>query len=161
MSALTKTFVLLHVIMSMLLAAGLIVFVNRLDASAQATKADKARIARLEEDRSNAVAERAVAVGEAGAIREQARNQVDAIRTELNKSTQDALALRGQIAELQSHAAQDKAALTAANEALKAAQGNQGVLQGQLADLRTAQDKLNQQMTALEDSRREYPLRWC
>jgi hypothetical protein len=146
-SALTKTFILLHVVMSMLLAAGLVVFVNRLDASATATKADKASIARLQADVQGATADAATARGEHAAIREQARNQVDTIRAELTKAQQDALALRGQIAELQSHAASDKAALASANEALKVAQQNQGTLQGQLADIRTSQDKLTQQFT--------------
>ena len=147
MSALTKTFILLHVVMSMLLAAGLVVFVNRLDASATATTAANRRIARLEDEARVAQAEVTTISSAHRALQQQAQSQVDAIRAELNKSTQDALALRGQIAELQSNAAQDKAALTAANEALKVAQQNQGTLQGQLADLRTTQDKLTQQFT--------------
>src|SRR2546428_2362495 len=116
--------------MSMLLAAGLVVFVNRLDVSAQATKASNARIARLDDENGNLKAEVATVRGEQAAIREQARNQVASVQAELNKATQDALALRGQIAGLQSHAAQDKAALTAAMEAQKVAQSNQGALQG-------------------------------
>jgi len=146
-SALTKTFVLLHVIMSMLLAAGLIVFVNRLDVSSQAMKADKARIARLEDEKSIAEAEARTIGAQMTATQNQAQAQVDGLRQELAHATQDASALRGQIATLESNAAKDKAALAAANEALKVAQGNQGALQGQLAELRTAQDKLTQQFT--------------
>jgi hypothetical protein len=146
-SALTKTFVLLHVVMSMLLAAGLIVFVNRLDASATASKAAAARIARLEDETQIAKAEAITARSAQTAVSEQARNQVEQVRAELNKATQDSLALRGQIAELQSASAQANAALTASNEALRVAQQNQGTLQGQLADLRTAQDRLTQQFT--------------
>jgi chromosome segregation ATPase len=146
-SALTKTFILLHVVMSMLLAAGLIVFVNRLDVSAQATKASNARISRLEDEARVAQAEASTVRAASTAIQQQAQNQVEQLRSELAKANSDALALRGQIAELQSHSAQDKAALTAANEALKVAQQNQGTLQGQLADLRVSQDKLTQQFT--------------
>jgi chromosome segregation ATPase len=133
--------------MSMLLAAGLIVFVNRLDVSAQATKAANARIARLEEESRSAQAEAMTVRAAQTAMQQQAMNQVEAIRAELNKATQDGLALRGQIAELQSNASRDKAALASATEALKVAQQNQGTLQGQLADLRTTQDKLTQQFT--------------
>jgi len=146
-SALTKTFILLHVVMSMLLAAGLIVFVNRLDVSAQATKASTARIARLEDEARVAQAEAATVRAAQTAVQQQAQNQVEQLRSELAKANTDALALRGQIAELQSHSAQDKAALTAAMEAQKVAQQNQGTLQGQLADLRVSQDKLTQQFT--------------
>jgi DNA repair exonuclease SbcCD ATPase subunit len=146
-SALTKTFILLHVVMSMLLAAGLIVFVNRLDVSAQATKASNARIARLEDEKNVAQAEATTVRAASTAIQQQAQSQVEQLRSELAKANQDALGLRGQIAELQSHSAQDKASLTAAMEAQKVAQQNQGTLQGQLADLRVSQDKLTQQFT--------------
>ena len=147
MSALTKTFILLHVVMSMLLAAGLVVFVNRLDVSAQATKASTSRIARLEDEARIAQAEATTLRAAHTAITQQAQNQVEQLRAELAKASQDALALRGQIAELQSNSAQDKAALASANEGLKVAQQNQGTLQGQLADLRVSQDKLTQQFT--------------
>ena len=147
MSALTKTFILLHVVMSMLLAAGLVVFVNRLDVSAQATKQSTARIARLEDESRIAQAEATTLRAAHTAITQQAQNQVEQLRAELAKASQDALALRGQIAELQSNSAQDKAALASANEGLKVAQQNQGTLQGQLADLRVSQDKLTQQFT--------------
>ena len=147
MSALTKTFILLHVVMSMLLAAGLVVFVNRLDASATATKVANAKIARLEEESRLANNLANTATTEHAAIREQARNQVASIQAELTKAQQDNLALRGQIAEITSQAAQDKAALASAMEAQRVAQQNQGTLQGQLADLRTSQDKLTQQFT--------------
>ena len=115
MSALTKTFILLHVVMSMLLAAGLIVFVNRVDASAQATKADKAQIARLNEDVRVAQTEASVAVSAQRAVQQQATNQVEQIRAELARATSDALALRTQLAEAQAQAASDKASLTSAN----------------------------------------------
>jgi hypothetical protein len=51
-SALTKTFVLLHVVMSMLLAAGLIVFVNRVDDFQKSATASKASL-QLAEQRAN------------------------------------------------------------------------------------------------------------
>ena len=51
MSALTKTFVLLHVVMSMLLAAGLIVFVNRVDDFQATSKTTTANL-RLAEQRA-------------------------------------------------------------------------------------------------------------
>jgi hypothetical protein len=144
-SALTKTFILLHVVMSMLLAAGLIVFVNRLDVSAQATKASTARIARLEDEARVAQAEATTIRAQMTATQQQAQNQVEALRGQLAQATKDNLALQSDKADLVSHAASDKASLVSANEALKVAQANQGTLQKQLADLRGAQDKLTQQ----------------
>ena len=145
MSALTKTFILLHVVMSMLLAAGLIVFVNRLDVSAQATKAANARIARLEDESRVAQAEATTIRASLTATQQQAQNQVETLRTQLAQAMQQNLGLQGDKATMESKAASDKAALVSANEALKVAQSNQGTLQKQLADLRGAQDKLTQQ----------------
>ncbi len=145
MSALTKTFILLHVVMSMLLAAGLIVFVNRLDVSAQATKASNARIARLEDEKNVLQAEATTIRAAQTAMQQQAQNQVEALRAELAKATQANLKAESDLAAMRSDSAKDKAALVSANEALKVAQANQGTLQGQLAELRTAQDKLTQQ----------------
>lgn len=147
MSALTKTFVLLHVVMSMLLAAGLVVFVNRLDVSAQATKAANSRIARLEDEKNSAIAEATTVRSAQTALQQQAQNQVDALRQELNRASQEVLALNGRIAEAQAQAASDKAALASSAEALKVAQQNQGTLQGQLAELRNSQDRTMQQLT--------------
>ena len=147
MSALTKTFVLLHVVMSMLLTAGLIVFVNRLDQSAQATKAAQARITRLEDEARIAQNEATTIRSAQSAVQLQAQNQVGSIRAELDNANRQVLDLRGQVADAQAQLATERAAVAAANEALKVAQNNQGALQTQLAEIRTSQDKLMQQFT--------------
>jgi uncharacterized protein (DUF3084 family) len=146
-SALTKTFVLLHVVMSMLLTAGLIVFVNRIDASATATKAAQARITRLEDEVRMAQNESTTIRAAQTGVQQQAQSQVAAARADLDNANRTILELRGQLADAQSQLTSERAALVSANEALKVAQNNQGALQGQLADLRTSQDKLMQQFT--------------
>ena len=147
MSALTKTFVLLHVVMSMLLTAGLIVFVNRLDASTQTAKADKARITRLEDAERIARSEAEIAKSAQTAIQQQAQSQIAAVRADLENANRTALDLRSQVAEAQAQLASERAAVASATEALKVAQNNQGVMQTQLADLRNNQDKVMQQFT--------------
>ena len=147
MSALTKTFVLLHVVMSMLLTAGLIVFVNRLDASTQSAKADKARITRLEDAERIARSEAEIAKSAQTAIQQQAQSQIAAVRADLENANRTALDLRSQVAEAQAQLASERAAVASATEALKVAQNNQGVMQTQLADLRNNQDKVMQQFT--------------
>src|SRR4051794_16368457 len=102
--------------MSMLLAAGLIVFVNRLDVSAQATKASTARIARLEDEARVAQAEATTIRAQMTATQQQAQNQVEALRGQLAQATKDNLALQSDKADLVSHAASDKASLVSANE---------------------------------------------
>jgi hypothetical protein len=125
----------------------LIVFVNRLDASATATKAAQARITRLEDESRIAQQEAATIRGAQQAVQIQAQNQVAAVRSDLDAAGRQILDLRSQLAEAQAQLASERAAVAAANEALKVAQNNQGALQGQLADLRTSQDKVMQQFT--------------
>ena len=147
MSALTKTFVLLHVVMSMLLAAGLIVFVNRVDDFQQAGTAQAARL-RLAEQRATELEAEAATVRTAMNNANQTNQaRITQIQGEIAQRDQEMANLRTQLAEAQAQAASAQAALTSANQALTVAQQNQGTLQGQLASLRQNHDKLMQQFT--------------
>lgn len=147
MSALTKTFVILHVVMSMLLSAGIIVFVNRVDNFSTANKTlDTQR--KVAESRANeAVAELAAVRSNMQGVQQAAQSQIARIQADLTARDKEILDLRTQVAEAQQQLASDKAALASTSEALKVAQNNQGTLQGQLADIRTTHDKLMQQYT--------------
>lgn len=147
MSALTKTFVILHVVMSMLLAAGLIVFVNRVDDFQKTSKTTNAQLALEKQRASESLAELATVRAAMQNVQNTAQAQTAQLRNDLAAKEKESLDLRSQIAELQAQAASDKAALASANEALKVAQNNQGIMQGQLTDLRTNHDKLMQQFT--------------
>ena len=147
MSALTKTFVLLHVVMSMLLAAGLIVFVNRVDDFQQTSKASKASLSLAEQRANEATAELATVKASMANVQQTAAQRVTTMQGEMAAREKEILDLRGQLAEAQAQAASANAALTSATEGLKVAQQNQGTLQGQLAQLRQTHDKLMQQFT--------------
>lgn len=147
MSALTKTFVLLHVVMSMLLAAGLIVFVNRVDDFQTTSKSDKASLTLAQQRAIEGEAEVVTARSTAQLATDAAQKQVQQMQSEIAKRDQDMANLRTQLAEAQATLASAQAGQTSSNEAVKVAQQNQGALQGQLAQLRTTQDKLMQQFT--------------
>jgi hypothetical protein len=146
-SALTKTFVLLHVVMSMLLAAGLIVFVNRVDDFQTASKTTTANLRLAEQRSTEAQAELATVRSAMANVQQTSQARIQQIQAELAQRDQAILDLRGQLAEAQAQTAAAQTALTSNTEALKVAQQNQGTLQGQLAQLRTTHDKLMQQFT--------------
>ena len=147
MSALTKTFVLLHVVMSMLLAAGLIVFVNRVDDFQVASKTSTANLRLAEQRATEAQAELATVKSSMANVQQTSQARIQQIQAELSTRDQAILDLRGQLAEAQAATASAQAALTSNTEALKVAQQNQGTLQGQLAQIRQTHDKLMQQFT--------------
>ena len=147
MSALTKTFVLLHVVMSMLLAAGLIVFVNRVDDFQKTSVTQTANLRLAEQRATEAQAELATVRSAMQNVQQTSQARIQQIQGELNTRDQAVLELRGQLAEAQAQLASAQASLTSNTEALKVAQQNQGTLQGQLADLRGTHDKLMQQFT--------------
>lgn len=147
MSALTKTFVLLHVVMSMLLAAGLIVFVNRVDDFQQTSTAQASRMRLAEQKATEAEAELATVRATMNNATQTASARITQIQGEIAQRDKELADLRTQLAEAQAQAASAQAALTSANQALNVAQQNQGTLQGQLASLRQNHDKLTQQFT--------------
>ena len=147
MSALTKVFILLHVVMSMLLAAGLIVFVNRVDDFQVASRTQKAALARAEAQSAEANAALATMQSTMNNVSQTSQARIQQIQAELAQRDQQILDLRGQLAEAQAQLASAQTALTSNTEALKVAQQNQGTLQGQLAQIRQTHDKLMQQFT--------------
>lgn len=147
MSALTKVFILLHVVMSMLLAAGLIVFVNRVDDFQQVNKAQKSSLQIAEQRANESIAELAMEKSIRNNVQQTSQARIQQIQAEMATRDQAILDLRGQLAEAQAQTAAAQAALTSNTEALKVAQQNQGTLQGQLAQLRQNHDKLMQQFT--------------
>jgi hypothetical protein len=146
-SALTKTFVLLHVVMSMLLAAGLIVFVNRVDNYQQTAQANKATLQLAEQRAAEANAELATVRASNANIAQTTQAAIKSAQDAINQRDAEIARLNTDLARAQSQLASAQAALTGSNDALKVAQQNQGTLQGQLASLRQTHDKLMQQFT--------------
>jgi hypothetical protein len=146
-SALTKVFILLHVVMSMLLAAGLIVFVNRVDDFQVASRTQKAALARAEAQSAEANAALATMQSTMNNVSQTSQARIQQIQAELAQRDQQILDLRGQLAESQAALASAQTSLNSNTQALNVAQQNQGTLQGQLAQLRQTHDKLMQQFT--------------
>ena len=147
MSALTKVFILLHVVMSMLLAAGLIVFVNRVDDFQVASRTQKASLARAESQAAEANAALATMQSTMSNVSQTSQARIQQVQAEMAQRDQQILDLRGQLATAQADLASAQSALQSNTDALKVAQQNQGTLQGQLAQIRQTHDKLMQQFT--------------
>lgn len=150
MSALTKIFVVLNVLLSIVLAAGVVVWVNRSEnfvksatANNAKLKADEARIASLTSENSLLGAERTQ-------IQQSMQHQIDDGR-KANDSLQASVADKDtQIAQLNANLAQATAAQKSANDALTVAQKMVDTQNTTIADLRKTgvdQDKKNAELS--------------
>lgn len=147
MSALTKVFVVLHVVLSMLLAGGLVVFINRVENFNQQAQAAAARAVNAESLASDLKTEIGVVRTNMQAAVDRANNEVDDRRQEIDALNAQLLDRQGQIAQRDATIASTTAAARSAEQALGVAQENQGRLQEQLIASRTAYDKAQQQLT--------------
>ena len=136
MSALTKVFVLLLVVLSLLLTAGTVVYVNRQESFTQIKKAQDAAIQAANAKANAADQQAAMATDELTKISAQLQNQ-------RNTSDQTINQLRGAIAErdanlaqLNSNLLQATAGQKSANDALVVAQKTLDTQNSQIADLR-------------------------
>jgi regulator of replication initiation timing len=133
--------------MSMLLAAGLIVFVNRVDEFQQTSKTQQASLRVAEARANDAAAELAAVRAGMQNVQQTSQARINQVQTDLSTRDKEILDLRTQLAEAQAQAAAGQASLTSNTQALNVAQQNQGTLQNQLADLRKNHDRLMQQFT--------------
>lgn len=170
MSALTKVFIVLLVVLSMLLTAGLVVFINRTENWKQVSSDTQGKLitAQREKDELN----QQILVVKANddhrytaLLALLAGTQNDLATAQLANTTKD-----GQIAELNSAALVKDNQISNATEAVKVAQAQNGVqqttigklrddqanLQKQNNDLNLAVSKLNNQLEVTERARREY-----
>lgn len=142
MSPLTKLFVVLHVVLSLLLTAGLIVFVNRTDNFSITTKNLEAKVA-AEQSRAS------MAEADAQATKTSADHAVEMVNAQI-KDVQSKLAdAQTQIADRDARLAKDAsdAALAQANaakisDALKASEDQKTKQSDALASARTDNDNL-------------------
>lgn len=146
MSALTKIFVVLLVVMSLLLSAGLIVFVNHQENFKQTAKdaGDKLKVA--EQHAVLVDQENQKVKNQLLALAQEKDAQIAAARTE-TLTAQGAIAQRDtQIAELQQNLAQATAGTASTAEALKVAQAANQQMATNFTELRTAADKDRKQL---------------
>jgi hypothetical protein len=140
-STLTKLFIVLHVVLSMLLAAGIVVFVNRVDdyKSLNTNLTSQVSLARSEAAAARSEAQ-ATAASSALAV-QAANNETQAVRAQLETANRLVLDGKGQIAQLNAQVSSIQASLQGAQAAVKAAQDNSGVIQAQLIEVRKSADE--------------------
>ena len=141
MSTLTKVFVVLLVILSMLLTAATVVFVNRVENFKQVAADTQAQL-NLEKARSNE------AISAANSARNQVQGaltqslaQVEQLKGSGNTKDAEISKLNAQIATLTSADAMKAANIAQLTEALKASEDQKAKQHDMIADLRTGNDK--------------------
>lgn len=156
MSALSKTFVAILVVLSLLLSSAVIVWVNKTDnyrgkldlAKATIDRETKARVdANFEADAAKTAHQAAITAF---------NTQIEAVQTELRNREGEISKREVQIADLSSQVKQQLISLTSTGEALKASEAQKRVQGEQLAELRKLQDQLVRERaelnTALADT---------
>jgi hypothetical protein len=152
LSPLTKLFVILLVVLSLLLTAATVVFVSQVedykksaDNNKQLLDAARAKAEAVQNESEAAQATAAETVRQASAQIEQSKQQMNALQ-------QQVIAGDAQLGQAKSQAAIQSADLTRLAEALKASEDTKGHLQDQVADLRGGNDKLMEQNAQLNQS---------
>lgn len=147
MSALTKTFVVLHVILSMVLVSALVVFVNRTEDFRKLNTEETAKYSAAKSDAALAVAD----LASVKAAMQQQINAKDAALTAQRESlSADQTTVGGlnqQVAQLTSNLAMATSAQTTTTAALQVAQQQNATLETNFAALRKEQDGLQTQYT--------------
>ena len=147
MSALTKTFVVLHVILSMVLVSALVVFVNRTE---DFRTLNTTATSKLNSANSNL----ALAQAETASIRADLQKEINAKDASITAQREAIAAdqttiggLNGQIADLSSKNVMATSALTSANAAVQVSQQQNATIENNFTALRTQQDALQKQYT--------------
>ena len=142
MSALTKVFVGLHVLLTMILTAAFVTFATRVED--YKGQVDQAR-AQVAAEQLKASRERTQAEADIQTARESltaANTRIEAIRGQLADAQQRASQQAVQIAELQSKDTLNTASINKLGNALSASEAQKTQLQTTVADLRTRNDDL-------------------
>jgi hypothetical protein len=146
---LTKLFIVLHVVLSLLLTAGLIVFVNRVEEFNKTIAGLNTQVSSAQRAEQEARAGEAIEKSRALAVRDQADDELGRMRQLLNTSEASLQKAQVDTAQARQDLATTNAQLQAATSATKVAQETNKLLQEQLGEIRTTGDKLQQQNTEL------------
>lgn len=152
MSALTKIFVVLSVILSLLLSAGVIVFVNRQENFRLLNEDLKKHVAEAQSDASTANAELQKTKDQLSAGLADRDTQIAALRGDIANRDKMIADRDTQNNELQQQVTQANAASVSSNEALKVAQQSIAAQQAAYAALQGENDKRQKQN--VDDSNR-------
>lgn len=142
MSALTKIFVVLLVILSIIETAGMVVYVNRSESFTMANKSLSAKVAAAQADVASANDKAALANTARQQLQQQMQAQIDAKQAQINGLQGQLAGDAAKVAELEGTVAQLSAANKSANDALQVAQKSYDTINTQMADLRKADTDL-------------------
>lgn len=146
MSTLTKIFVVLHVVVSLLLASALVVFVNRQEnfkATAAAAKQDAAQATALASLKAQEVAK---IQGQKIAVVQEKEAQIAVLQNDVRTAQGTAGTKDEEVARLNSSITQLNTSLTSANAALAVAQGELKASHDAYASLRDEKDRDQKQL---------------
>ncbi|HZK81017.1 MAG TPA: hypothetical protein VFC46_08125 [Humisphaera sp.] len=152
MSALTKIFIVLLVVLSLLLSAGLIVFVNRQENYKAFSEADKKKLALAQEETRLANSEIASIRASKEASLVEKDGQIASLQKDVKTGLDTVTQRDGQIAEQAANIAQLTAANVSTTAALAVAQGDIKARQDSYNALLAEDDK--RQKAIVEDSNR-------
>ena len=152
MSFLTKLFVVMAVILSLLLTAATIVYVNKDDFNRQALEQTRAQLVAAQENARRAEDRATAAQQNATAIQQQANAQATAASDALTRADQKISQLNVDLAKSSSQAAAQQLDISRLTEALNASQAMSNRMTEEVARLRGTNDQLVQQSSELNAS---------
>ena len=142
MSALTKIFVVLLVILSIIQTAGIVVYVNRSDAFIKSNNDLKTKLAAAQAEAGSANDKAAMANTARQQLQQQMQAQIDAKQNQVNTLQGQLAGEAARVAELEGNVAQLTAANKSAIDALQVAQKSYDTINTQMADLRKSDNDL-------------------
>jgi len=152
LSTLTKLFVILLVVLSLLLSAGLIVYVGQQENKQQTIDTMKTQLSQAQESERKARSDIEAVQASAQEAVKQASTQLEQGKQQMNQLQQYLIDRDTQLGQAKSQSAIQAADLTRLAEALKASEDTKSHLQDQIAELRTGNDKFLQQNAQLNQS---------
>jgi hypothetical protein len=159
-SALTKIFVVLNVILSIVLTAGMVVWVNRTQNFVKAQNDMKAKLAAVTADASSSRDQAALISATKTQMQAQLQAQINAKQQETDQLHQLVTDRDTQIAQLNNNLAQTTAAQKSATDALTVAQKTVDSTNQQIADLRKndldLEKRIAEQSFAINDWTNKY-----
>jgi uncharacterized phage infection (PIP) family protein YhgE len=152
LSPLTKLFVILLVVLSLLLTAATVVFVSQVENYQAAATLAKQQLTAAQSERDRARADMDAVQASAQEAVKQASTQVEQAKQNMNSLQQMLVDRDTQLGQAKSQSAIQAADLTRLAEAMKASEDTKAQLQQQLADLRSGNDKFLQQNAQLNQT---------
>ena len=149
MSFLTKLFVVLHVVLTLLFVSATIVWVNRVEDFRKTNGALSAQLTAARAEAQSAINEAQTARADALAVRQQVGAEIDRARKERDDALAEVRERDTQLAQLQQNLASADARAQASTSGLETAMKTNSLLQDQLNQSRETGNKIQQQNTEL------------